>query len=68
MIRVFFGIENPFGDIIEDCIKDCIVNIQVDKPKTVYDQMREVAEDIEFEEIQTVHENRETETTLQIDK
>lgn len=66
MIRVFFGIENPFGDIIGDCIKDCIVNIQVDKPKTVYDQMREIAEDVEFEEIKTVHENRETKTAIQI--
>lgn len=66
MMRVFFGIENLFGDIMGDYIGDCVVNIQVDKPKTVYDQMREVAEDIEFEEIETIHENRETETTIQI--
>ena len=43
MINVFFGTENPFGDIIGDCIKDCIVNIQGGKSPNLYDQMREIA-------------------------
>lgn len=65
MIGIFFGIENPFGDIF-DFVSDIV------KPKYRYHEkvkyMNEIAEDVEFEEIQTVHENRETETTLQIAK
>lgn len=55
-MNVFFGIENLFGDIIGDYIRDCTVNIQVDDSKTVYDRMREIAEDVEFEEINNAHE------------
>lgn len=68
MINVFFGTENPFGDIIGDCIKDCIVNIQGGKSPNLYDQMREIAEDVEFEEIETTDEGRKTKDAFQINK
>lgn len=66
--RIFVVNESDYKiNPLENIIKDCIVNIQVvDKPKTVYDHMRKAAEDVEFEEIKTVHENRETETTIQV--
>ena len=66
MINVFFGTENLFGDIIGDCIKDCIVNIQGGKSPNLYDQMREIAEDVEFEEIETTDEGRKTKDAFQI--
>lgn len=61
-MRVFFGIENPF----EELVKDCIVNITVDRPKTKFDYMREIAEDVEFEEIiETKDEDQKAAISIQ---
>lgn len=63
MRRIFFGIENPFGDIF-NFVSD-IVTPKYRRHKIIK-YMKEIAEDVEFEEIETVYENRETKITLQI--
>lgn len=61
MVNIFYSFVNPLEDWLSS---EWFESISIEKTK--YDFMREIAEDIEFEEIETVHEDRKIETTVQI--
>lgn len=65
MIKVIFGIENPFVNLIDWMNNIPYEGIRSHRTKVLYDFMRYIAEDVEFEEIETVHEDREIEIIIQ---
>lgn len=60
---IFYGIENPYGDLFSCDNYEWIEPIVY--KKTPYDVMRDIAEDVEFEEIEIAHEDRKIEAVIE---